>query len=303
MYDQKKSIDFNVMANEWLQFKKNQVKESTYLNYSYIVKKRLMPKLNEVTIDELTMYNYNELITELMKKLSSKTVRDITIVLKGILKFSEIKYEKNFKIGLIATPTIYKKEAEIFKESEFKKLESYCSKNVNSKKMGILICIYTGMRIGEICALKWKDVNLSKRYINVTHTIQRVYKGKNNTEVIYTTPKTQKSLRRIPISQTLYKYLKERIKDDNENFVLTEDNKRYMEPMCFRYEYKRILKECKISYKKFHSLRHTFATRCIKVGMDVKSLSEILGHSSANITLNIYVHSSQNTKMQYIDKI
>ena len=193
------SVNFNKMADEWLQFKKTQIKESTYLNYRYIVKKRLMPKLNGIKIEELMRYNYNALITELMDELSSKTVRDVEVILKGILRFSEVKYDKNFKISLIAKPVIYKKEAEIFKDAERKKLEAYCIKNVNSKTIGIFICMYTGLRIGEICALKWKDINFNQRCIMVTHTVQRVYKGKDNTEVIYTNPKTQRSVRSIPI--------------------------------------------------------------------------------------------------------
>lgn len=181
MDEETESIDFNMMAEEWLQFKKTQIKESTYLNYRYIVRKRLMPKLDGIKIGELTRFNYNKLITELMDELSSKTVRDVAIVLKGILRFSEVKYDKNFKISLIATPVIYKKEAEIFKDVERKRLEEYCAKKLNSKTMGILICMYTGLRIGEICALKWKDINFTQRYIMVTHTVQRVYKGKDNT--------------------------------------------------------------------------------------------------------------------------
>lgn len=138
----------------------------------------------------------------------------------------------------------------------------------------------------------------------VTHTVQRVYKGKDNTEVIYTNPKTQRSVRSIPISQTLYNYLKMQNKNKNgENFILTDNKDKYMEPMCFRYSYKQILEQCAIKYKKFHCLRHTFATRCIKVGMDVKSLSEILGHSSVNVTLNIYVHSSTSTKRLFMDRL
>lgn len=298
------SVNFNKMADEWLQFKKTQIKESTYLNYRYIVKKRLMPKLNGIKIEELMRYNYNALITELMDELSSKTVRDVAVILKGILRFSEVKYDKNFKISLIATPVIYKKEAEIFKDVERKKLEEYCIKNVNSKTIGIFICMYTGLRIGEICALKWKDINFNQRCIMVTHTVQRVYKGKDNTEVIYTNPKTQRSVRSIPISQTLYNYLKIQNKNKNgENFILTDNKDKYMEPMCFRYSYKQILEQCSIKYKKFHCLRHTFATRCIKVGMDVKSLSEILGHASVNVTLNIYVHSSTSTKRLFMDRL
>lgn len=298
------NVTFAKMAEEWLQFKKTQIKESTYLNYNYIVNKRLVPQIGKLNIKQIQLYNFNGLIGILMERLSNKTVRDAIVVLKGILKFSEIKYDKDFKLELIATPKIAKKEVQIFKESETRKIKDYCLKNKNPRTIGILICTYTGLRIGELCALKWEDFNVEKRTIDVTHTMQRVYKGKKDTAVIYTTPKTQKSIRRIPISHTLWGMLKKEINSfDKEAYVLTGEREKYMEPMCLRNYYKQLLKNCDISYRKFHCLRHTFATKCIKVGMDVKSLSEILGHSNVSITLNIYVHSSIETKEYYIDKL
>lgn len=304
MEEEIENVTFAKMAEEWLQFKKTQIKESTYLNYNYIVNKRLVPQIGKLNIKQIQLYNFNGLIGKLMENLSNKTVRDVTVVLKGILKFSEIKYDKSFKLELIATPKIAKKEVEIFKENEIKKIKEYCLNNKNPRTIGILICMYTGLRIGELCALKWKDCNVMKRTIEVTHTLQRVYKGKKDTVVIYTTPKTQKSIRKIPISSALCGTLKKEINSyDKEAYILTGEIEKYMEPMCLRNYYKQLLKKCEIPYRKFHCLRHTFATKCIKVGMDVKSLSEILGHSNVSITLNIYVHSSIETKKYYIDKL
>ena len=164
--------------------------------------------------------------------------------------------------------------------------------------------MYTGLRIGEVCALKWKDIDFNNKILSVTHTLQRVYAGKRNTKVIYTTPKTQKSLRKIPINNNLYEILKRYSKKySKEAFVITGDTKRYLEPIAYRYTYRTILKIAKVSYKKYHTLRHTFATRCINVGMDIKSLSEILGHANVTITLNTYVHSSMQTKNKYINRL
>ena len=163
----------------------------------------------------------------------------------------------------------------------------------------------TGLRIGEICALKWKDINLEKRIIYVQATLERIYdENLKKTKVIIDKPKTKNSVRQIPISNKLYSILKPlKKKYEEEDFFLTGKSERYVEPRSYQYIYKRVLKKCKIQPHKFHCLRHSFASECINVGMDIKTLSEILGHANVNITLNIYVHSSYQTKKKYLEKI
>ena len=297
-------IKFSQVATEWLQFKKTKIKESTYLNYKFIINGKFMKEFGDKNLEELLDYNFNIFIEKLMHILSNKTVKDVVCVLKGILRYAELKYDINFKVNLISTPCVYKQEIEIFKEAERKKLEQYCFKSEDLKCMGVLISLYAGLRIGEICALKWEDIDFENKLINITHTLQRVYVSRKNTKVIYTTPKTQKSIRKIPLARTLYSKLKEVSKKYPSNaFILTGDTEKWSEPIGYRYSYKFILRECKVKYKKYHCLRHTFATRCIKVGMDTKSLSEILGHANVTITLSIYVHSSFETKNKYINKL
>lgn len=299
-----KEIKFNELANEWLLFKKSKIKESTYLNYKYLISSKLSKSIGEKTLDELLKYDFNFFIEKLMENLSNKTVKDTVVILKCILKFAELKYDMNFKLSLVSSPTIYKKEILIFNERERKKIERKCIKLHTIKELGIIISMYTGLRIGEVCALKWIDVDFENKVISVTHTLQRVYVGKGNTKVIYTTPKTQKSLRKIPINKTLYEILKEfSCSYPKEAFIISGEKDKWLEPIAFRYTYKKVLKAAKVSYKKYHTLRHTFATRCINVGMDVKSLSEILGHANVTITLNTYVHSSFETKNKYINRL
>ena len=297
-------IYFKNLTEEWLQYKKTKIKESTYLNYKFTINNKLLVKLGNYNLKELLKYDFNSFVNELMEYLSNKTVKDIVCILKGILRYAEMKYDINFKLGLISTPSLYKKEIEIINEKDRKKLEKYCLQTDELKRLGILISLYSGLRIGEICALKWKNIDFENKNIYVTHTIQRVYIGKNNTKVIYTTPKTQKSIRKVPIAKTLYEKLKPLSKKyTKESFLLTGEEDKWIEPLGYRYTYKIILENCEIEYKKYHILRHTFATRCIKVGMDVKSLSEILGHANVTITLNIYVHSSFETKSKFINRL
>ena len=299
-----KNVKFNEVANEWLLFKKNKIKESTYLNYRYLISNKFFSVIGDKTLEELLNYDFNSFVEKLMTQLSSKTVKDTVVILKCILKFAEVKYDVNFKLSLVSTPTIYKKEISIFTEKEKRKIEKKCIKLNDIKELGIVISMYTGLRIGEVCALKWGDIDFDNRIINVTHTLQRVYVSRRNTKVIYTTPKTQKSIRKIPINNNLYLILKFFSKNyPKDAFILSGNKNKWIEPICYRYTYRQVLKKAKVSYKKYHTLRHTFATRCINVGMDVKSLSEILGHANVTITLNTYVHSSFATKNKFINKI
>ena len=131
-----------------------------------------------------------------------------------------------------------------------------------------------------------------------------IYMGEKKTKVVFSEPKTIKSIRKVPIAETLLKKLREIKCDYSENsFILTGTEERFIEPITYRFTYKKCLKNCNVSYKKFHCLRHTFATRCIRAGMDAKSLSEVLGHNNVDVTLSIYVHSSYKIKKKYIDKI
>lgn len=297
-------IKFKSLIEEWLQYKKTTIKESSYLNYKFIIETNIKKEMGEKNLEELLQYNFNLFVEQLMEKLSSKTVKDIMTVLKAILKYAEIKYDINFKISLISTPAQITNEVEVFSDKDRKKMEKYCIQSKEIRDLGVLISLYTGLRIGEVCALKWSDIDFEKKYIKVNHTLQRVYVNKRETKVLYDRPKTKKSIRKIPMAKVLYEKLKEISKKyDNEAFVLTGSTKRYYEPLGYRYIYRKILKKCDIEYKRYHQLRHTFATRCIKVGMDVKSLSEVLGHANVSITLNIYVHSSFETKNKFINKL
>lgn len=210
----------------------------------------------------------------------------------------------DFKIDLITMPTIYNKEIEVLTEREKNRITKYLLNTENIKELGILISLYTGLRIGEVCALRWKNIDFEKKLIEVERTVQRIYRGEKNTKLLFTEPKTVKSIRKVPIAEVLLKKLKETKQFYSKDaFILTGTETRFMEPITYRFTYKKCLRNCRISYKKFHCLRHTFATRCIRAGMDVKSLSEVLGHNNVNVTLSVYVHSSYSVKKKFIDKI
>ncbi len=303
---QKRMVTFKTIAEDFLIFKKRQIKQSTYYNYTYKIQKYLLPAFENLSLEEILEYDFNRFSELLLEttQISNKFLKDILLVLKSILKFAEKKYDVKMKLDLINLPRVRTHSLKVFSESDKRKIKAYCMNSENTKDIGIALCLYTGMRIGEICALKWEDIDLNKRIIYVRHTLQRIYIDKKNTKIIIDAPKSEKSIRNIPMSNMIYTKLKSmRENFSKDDFFLTGDSKSFMEPRGYQYTFKKMLKECKIAERNFHCLRHTFATDCISVGMDVKSLSEILGHSDVSITLNRYVHSSDKIKKRYLEKL
>ena len=296
-------LKFYILVEEWLENKKISIKESTYCNYIYVINKYITPTFENMLIEELQNYKFNDFVMELTEELSTKTVRDILCILKAILCYANEEYDCNIKISKIKSPKLVQGNVTILSNKEKGRLENYCIR-VNTS-MGILICLNTGIRIGELCALKWKNIDLDKKILYVNNTLQRVYdKKQKKTKIIIDVPKTAKSIRQIPISNKLYEILKTiKNKYNDDNFFLTGSSEKFIEPRNYQKYFKNVLRKCRIKSYKFHTLRHTFASNCIEVGMDVKSLSEMLGHSSVEITLNKYVHSNYKLQKKYLEKL
>lgn len=302
--NRRKNIKFEQIAVEWLETKRMTIKQSTYYKYAYCIDKYLKNELGKLKRKKLERYNYNELTNKLTKELSSKTVKEILNVLKSILKYANQRYNMNVNLDLIISPKVHSKEIKVLSNKEVNKLEKYCLEENSLKSLGILICLNTGLRIGEICALKWADIDFEKKLISIKKTLQRVYTTEKKTRIILDSSKTDSSIRAIPMSDKIYHVLKGvSKKQEPEFFFLTGSKYQFIEPRSYQNMFKRILKASKVKEYNFHVLRHTFATNCIKVGMDIKSLSEILGHASVDVTLNRYVHSSYEMKKKYLEKL
>lgn len=296
-------MNFEKISKEWLNYKRISIKDSTYYNYLFIIEKYLNPEFKDKDIESIQSYNYY--VQRLQEKLSSKTIRDIINVLKAILKYYESEYECILQVKRINVPKIEKTRLKILTNKEKEQLEKYCFEKNTLKTLGIVLCLNTGMRVGEICALKWKNIDLDNKYIYVEKTLQRVYNQQNkNSNIIIDKPKSNSSIRSIPINKKTYEVLKKMKKKFNDNdYFLSGKSNKVVEPRNYQYTFKSILRKCKLKPYKFHILRHTFATNCIEVGMDAKSLSEILGHSNVDITLGTYVHSSDKIKKKYLEKL
>ena len=304
---ERKTITFSEVAEQWLKLKKNSVKISTYSKYSYTVNKYIIPKFNKISLSNMKNYDFNQFISELEERqnLSEKTIKDIMCVLKAIACYAEEEYDIIFKKKKVIEPKIKTNPLIILSRREQGKLERRCLRENTLPSLGIIIAMNTGLRIGEICGLKWKDIDLEKRILYVRRTLQRIYDIEHKTtRIIIDTPKTQNSVRNIPISNKLYELLLPfKGKYSENSFFLTGDEYIYIEPRRMQYIFKDILQKSDIRMYKFHILRHTFATHCIEVGMDPKSLSEILGHATVDITLNRYVHSSYKTKKKFLERL
>ena len=246
----------------------------------------------------MTVNILNDFVTEkLSDGLSPKYVADISALIKSASKFAGRRYGYADKSEFMAVPKINKqREKAMLSDLEQNILTANLINNVTPSNTGILLSAATGMRIGELCALKWSDFDFEKRTITVSRTIQRIKNQDKNTatKIILTSPKSKTSIREIPIPDFLCGILN-RIRSDKDSFILTGTG-RYTEPRTMQYRFKNILKKLGLPQVNFHSLRHMFATRCVTIGVDVKTLSEILGHSSVKITLDRYVHSSIERK-------
>lgn len=224
------------------------------------------------------MHDFTIFIDDLSTSLAPKTIRDIFNILKMILNYYEDTYNKKLKYKKIILPKIDKREIEILSSREKLKLENCCLEHSTLRDLGIIMALNTGMRLGELCALRWENIDLNEKCIYVRETAQRVYKGKNEkSKVIVGLPKTKCSIREIPINTKLLNILKPLKRKYRKNeYFLTGSSIKCLEPRNFQGFFKKTLSKCKIKEHNFHATRHTFASNCIEVGMDIKTLSRIL---------------------------
>jgi len=297
------NISFGELADVWMKNIRITIKESTYVNYITKLRKHIYPIFKNIRYDSLTAEKLNNFISEkIASGLSMKYTADIAGIIKSICRFAKKKYKYTDKSEFMIIPK--SKEIKCFQllsEENQKILNTYLINSNSSSDLGILLSSVTGLRIGELCALKWSDIDLKKRIITVNSTVQRIknLEGKTATKIIITSPKSKTSFRKIPIPNFILPLLN-KFSSEPQNYVLS-NNSSITEPRTMQYRFKNLLKKVGLPHMNFHALRHTFATNAVKVGFDIKTLSEILGHSSVEITLNRYVHSSFERKRICMD--
>ena len=285
----------------WYQTIRNRIKESTAANYQMKAKKHIFPNFGEIQITSLTATAVNEFVdAKLAEGLSARYIADIIILMKSIYKFAANTYHISNLMSEVAVPRKRTSEIILLDTDEQKRLQRYLDDNPDRTAMGIALSLHMGIRIGELCALQWSDLDLQKRVLTVRKTMQRIQCPERNkkTKLIVTEPKSESSRRSIPIPEFLLDLLR-RYSGHGEEFVLSGKTNP-IEPRTMQYRFAKILKNVKLPSIHYHALRHMFASNCVKLGFDIKALSEILGHSSVEITLNRYVHSSFEQKVEYM---
>ncbi len=314
LFKSKKKMLYKEFLYFWLEMRKVFIKESTYANYRNLIQSQIIPSIGDYHIDELNKsilqnfiickYRYGR--TDNKGGLSSRSVRCIMMIIKSSLKYAMNEGRiRDINLDFEMPKLTNKDKVEVLSMHDQEILVEYILNNLNIKSIGILLTLYSGLRIGEICALKWKDIDFTNNILTVNSTLQRIKLNedieKRKTKIVINTPKTYNSQREIPISKDFSNLLK-RFKTEDNDYVLTCKSN-YSEPRTYRRYFKRLIRKIGIKDIKFHGLRHTFATNCIKLGVDCKTVSELLGHSNVSTTLNLYVHPEFESKKKCIDMI
>ena len=297
-----------------MQSSRTNIKESTFAKYSHIIDSHIRPALGQFPLGKISTQLVESFIQQQLLAgrldgkggLSPKTVTDMLTIIK-----ESIGYAQDNGIAVICNPqkiTVKKKEREmrVLTPLEEEALVRVLLDDIDQYKLGVMLSLYTGIRIGELCALQWENLCLPSATLKIRKTMQRI-QDKNvgatsKTKVIITEPKSQCSIRDIPLPVFILD-LARRFESSPKAFVLSGDKSRYVEPRTMQNRFKQYIRDSGIADANFHTTRHTFATRCVEVGFDIKTLSEILGHANVNITLNRYVHSSFDLKCSNMSKL
>ena len=312
----RKAATFTIVAGEWLKTKSPSVRESTFARYKATIELHVLPYFGSLPLGKVTSADVSGFVEEKLRDgrldkkggLAASTVRGVLSIVKSVLDYAHRTHKINQPV-CVTYPRLFEQAMRVLSKKEQALLESFLETREDIFMLAVLLCLYTGIRIGELCALQWHDISFEKGMIAINKTLQRVKVLNGNesgsgkkTTILVGVPKSRSSVRDIPIPKFLLESLREASKG-KEGYFLSTEKSSFIEPRTMQNHFARITRELGITGANFHCLRHTFATRCIEAGVDVKSLSEMLGHSSVSLTLDRYVHSSFEQKLASIAKL
>ena len=293
--------------HSWLEnYVRPSVKVRTYERYKLIVEQHIKDRLGDMELDDLSPLVLQAFITELLQNgnkrtgmsLSANSVNAVISVIQSSLKAAHmLGLAKEYTADKLKRPKLKEKPVECFTFTEQKQIEAAVLSSKKNKLYGILLCLYSGLRIGELIALQWSDIDLAKGILAVSKSCHDSRDG-----LVIDEPKTASSRRAIPLPKQLLPILK-RIKKKSDSPFVVSANGKPVSVRSYQRSFELLLKRLHIPHKGFHSLRHTFATRALECGMDVKTLSEILGHKNPTVTLNRYAHSLMEHKQDMMNKL
>lgn len=294
--------------NLWLNSMQMSVKKSTYSNYDGLIRRHIDPVLGRIPLSKIDSETIQAYVNQKLQSgridgkgcLCVKTVRDIAGILKRGLASAGITI--HIKLPKYSLPKL-----RVLTREEQMALIKTAKGAKNTTGLGVMISLFTGIRIGELCSLKWSDIAFDKGVIKINKTLQRIHNcgqdGKNKTVISIDTPKSECSVREIPLPSFLVCHMAQLKKHAQDEDYILSGNRQYVEPRLCQYRFKKFLKKAGIDDINYHALRHTFATRCVELGIDVKTISELLGHSNVNITLNRYVHPAFEVRKNCIETL
>lgn len=301
---------FRYVLELWLAHNRVRCKGTTQARYRYLIDRHILPQLGDLPVNKVSATQLNLFLEQKLDSgrldgqggLSPAYVSSILLVITSALKFAV-----NERLCPPLKNTVYKplqprKERAVLTVQQQRQLEQYALRCADPTATGVLLSLYTGLRIGEICALSWEDIDLNGGVLHVRHTVIRGETSGQKATVSVSTPKTAASYRDVPIPSKLLPILRERKHTATSPYVASK-SETFVNPRTYEYRYHRLLEGCGLPSINYHALRHTFATRCIEAGVDVKSLSEILGHANVSVTLSTYVHSSMALKRAQLEKL
>lgn len=303
-----KQTDCNTVSDyaaQWLAAVKLKCKPSTHNKYSNICKNHIVPVIGKRRIAYLSSANIEEML-EKRSTLAPKTRSDILCVVKMIVSYAQqcgLNCQLNLKALAIRLPKVTMR---VLSVSEQERLNKQLIAENSLRSVGILLAMSTGIRIGELCALQRKDISFDNGMLHIGATMQRIQIGDENTrtKIIISEPKSACSIRDIPLSEQHIRFFRQYYENMPERaFLLSGEIGHFVEPAALRYYFGKVTAVCKLDGVHFHTLRHTFATRCVEAGVEIKTLSEILGHENVKITLDRYVHSSVEFKRDNMEKL
>jgi len=314
-----KNNNISSLTKQYFAARKPFLKESSYAHYTELAENYIDPYVGQFHFETLDGRAMGEYISKLKTNgrtsgkggLSDKTIRDVISLLRSIYYFGAENglCSSDIKVPRLVLSRPSKLKSQVLTNTHLKHLETFLMDNLNPENLGIILCLYTGMRIGEICSLKWSDVDIENGLVNVNRTVLRIKnteaKGKEPKTIIVTgAPKTDSSRRTIPVPKAIGKLLKTEGRQMPGDYFVATCSSKQMEPRRYYEKYKQLLKKSGITADyTFHALRHTYATRCIEAGIDPKVVSELLGHSSVTITLNRYVHPTMEMKKRSVERL
>lgn len=306
------NMSFAAVSEAWLNAEKARYKISTESKYVNLLYTHILPTMGQLSIKQISVQYIDDFLKakticgrlDGQGGLSASYVRSIMLLINSILKFAQAnRFRSDIPLAKYR-PAIEKPAVEVLSLDEQKRLEDYLLAQCTPSELGVFLALQAGLRIGEVCALAWEDVDIPKRLLHIRHTVLRVPKaGRADAEPLCLgRPKTKTSLRTIPLHSRLADILEQAYAMRSSDFVAST-KPGFVSPRTFDYRYHRILERSRIASRNFHVLRHTFATRCIEAGVDIKTLSELLGHANTSVTLNTYVHSSLELKRSQLERM